>query len=49
MGKRISYLAETYQLLPETQVEARKGKSTETAFELLTEQVHTVGEKVMIK
>lgn len=42
VGKKISYLAETYQLLPETQVKARRGKSTETALELLTEQVHTV-------
>ena len=42
MGKKILYLAETYQLLPETQMGARRGKSTETALELLTKQVHTV-------
>ena len=42
MGKKISYLAEIHQLLPETQMGARWGKSTKTALELLTEQVHTV-------
>ena len=42
MGKKISYLAETYHLLPETQMGARKGKSMEIALELLTEQVHTI-------
>ena len=42
MGKKISYLAETYQLLPKTQMGARRGKFTETALELLTEQVHTI-------
>lgn len=42
MGKKISYLAETYQLLPEAQMGARRGKSTETALELLTEQIHTI-------
>ena len=42
MGKKILYLAETYQLLPETQMGARQGKSTETALELLTEQVYMV-------
>lgn len=38
MGNKILYLAETSQLLPETQMGARRGRSTETAFELLTEQ-----------
>lgn len=42
MGKKISYLAETYHLLPETQMGVRKGKSMEIALELLTEQVHTI-------
>ena len=42
MGKKISYLAETHQLLPEAQMGARRGKSTETALKLLTEQIHTV-------
>lgn len=42
MGKKISYLAEKYQRLPETQIGAKKGKFTETALELLTEQVHTI-------
>ena len=42
MGKKISYLAKTYHLLPETQMRARRGKSTETALQLLLEQIHTV-------
>lgn len=42
MGKKISYLAETHKLLSESQMGARRGKSTETALELLTEQVHMV-------
>ena len=42
MGKKISYLAETHQLLSEAQMGARRGKSTETALELLTEQIHIV-------
>ena len=42
MGKKISYLAETHQLLPKTQRGARRDKSTETALELLTEQVYIV-------
>lgn len=38
MGEMISHLAKTYQLfLPETQMGARRGKSTETALDLLTE------------
>jgi hypothetical protein len=35
-------MAETHRLLPETQIGARRGRSTETALELLTEQVHTI-------
>ena len=42
MGKKILYLAKIHQLLPETQMGARRGKSTKTALELLTKQVHTV-------
>lgn len=42
MRKKISYLAKTYQLLLKTQVKAKRDKSTETALELLTEQVHTI-------
>jgi hypothetical protein len=42
IGRKISYLAEAHRLLPDTQMGARRGRSTETALELLTEQVHTV-------
>lgn len=42
MAEKISYLAERFNLLPCTQMGARRGRSTETALELLTEQVHTV-------
>ena len=42
MAEKITYLADKFQLLPETQMGARRGKSTETALELLTEQVHSV-------
>ena len=42
MAKRISHLAEEHSMLPVTQMGARKGRSTESALELLTEQVHTV-------
>lgn len=38
----MSYLAEQYQLIPNTQMGGRPGKSTETALELLTKQIHTV-------
>lgn len=50
MSKKITHLAETHKLLPETHMGARRGESTETALEMLTEQVHTVwgqrGDKV---
>ena len=42
IGSKITYLAETHRLLPDTQMGARKGRSTESALELLTEQVHTI-------
>ena len=42
MSKKITHLAETHRLLPDTQMGARRGRSTETALELLTEQIHTV-------
>ena len=42
MAEKITYLAETFSLLPDTQMGARRGKSTESALELLTEQVHAV-------
>jgi retron-type reverse transcriptase len=42
MSRKLSKLAENNDLLPETQIGARKGRSTETALQLLTEQVHTI-------
>jgi hypothetical protein len=42
MSRKLSLLAETYHVLPETQMGARKGRSTESALQLLTEQVHTI-------
>ena len=42
MSKKITHLAETHRLLPDTQMGARRGRSTETVLELLTEQIHTV-------
>ncbi len=42
IGRRLSELAETNGLLPDTQMGARKGRSAETVLQLLTEQVHTI-------
>lgn len=42
MATKMSYPAEQHQLIPDTQMGGRRGKSTETALELLIEQVHTV-------
>lgn len=42
MAAKMSYLTERHRLIPDTQMGGRGGKSTETARELLTEQVHTV-------
>ena len=42
MPKKITYLAETHRLLANTQMGARRVRSTESALELLTEQIHTV-------
>jgi hypothetical protein len=41
-ARRIQDLAEQNQLLPDSQMGARRGRSVETALELLTEQIHTV-------
>jgi len=41
-AKRIQDVAERHGLFPSTQMGARKARSTETALELLTEQIHTV-------
>jgi retron-type reverse transcriptase len=42
IAKRIGKAAEDNHLLPDTQMGARAGRSTETALELLTRQVHTI-------
>lgn len=42
MSKKLSFLAESLKFLPEIQMRARPGMSTETALELLTEQIHTI-------
>jgi hypothetical protein len=39
---RLSVLVEKYQLLPGIQIGARPGRSTASALELLTEQIHTI-------
>jgi len=42
IARRITGLAEANNLLPDTQMGARKGRSAETALQLITEQVHTI-------
>lgn len=42
MTTKMNYLTEQHWLILDTQMGGRRGKSTETALELLTEQVHTV-------
>jgi len=42
LALRLSALAEDRMLLPRAQMGARKGRSAQTALELLTEQVHTI-------
>ena len=42
MAKRLSQAIEEFNLLPDTQMGAQTGRSTETALELLVEQVRTV-------
>ena len=42
MADKITYLAEEFKLLPDTQMGARRNRSTESALELLVEQIHTV-------
>lgn len=41
IARRIAEAVEEHQLLPDTQMGARRGRSTETALELITEQVRT--------
>jgi hypothetical protein len=40
--QRLSKAAEEHHLLPDTQMGARPGCSTETALELLTRQIYTI-------
>lgn len=42
MGGEPAHLAETDQLLSDTQTGARRGRSTESALKFLTEEIHTV-------
>ena len=42
MARRLGELAEQHQLLLDTQMGNRKNRSTETALELLIEQIHTI-------
>jgi hypothetical protein len=42
MARKLSELAENNDLLPETQMGARKGRLTETVLQLFIEQVHTI-------
>ena len=42
MASKITHMAEKHELLPGTQMGARRERSTESALELLTEQIHTV-------
>ena len=47
-GARLSKVAEEAKLLPEIQIEFRKGRSTESAFFLLTSQVEKVWKEGMV-
>jgi hypothetical protein len=40
--KRVRFLAETYTLLPHTQIGARKQRSVDTALHLLLKKIRTV-------
>jgi hypothetical protein len=42
IARRLSTIVEEYHLLPDIQIGGRKGRSTETAIELLTEQIYTI-------
>ena len=42
MSKKITHIAETHRLLHDTQIGVRRGRATETALELLTEQIYQV-------
>lgn len=42
ISNRIKFIAETYNLLPDTQYGARTGRATETALQQITEKIHTI-------
>ncbi len=42
ISNRIKYIAEAYDLLPDTQYGAHTGRATETALQQITEKVHTI-------
>ena len=42
MARRLRFLSEKHALLPDTQIGARGKRSTDTALDLLTEQVYTI-------
>lgn len=42
MACKMSHLTEQFQLIHNTQMGGRRGRSTEMALELLVEQVHTI-------
>jgi hypothetical protein len=42
IASRMSQLAETNGLLPDSQMGARPGRSSETAIQMITEQVHAI-------
>ena len=42
LASRLSQLAETNNLLPDSQMGARPGRSAETAIQMITEQVHAI-------
>ena len=43
LAKRLSAALEEHKLLPESQMGARRGRSTVRALQLLTEQIYTIG------
>jgi Reverse transcriptase (RNA-dependent DNA polymerase) len=42
IARRMRYAVKAHKLLPETQIKARRGRSTETALHLLTEKIYTI-------
>ena len=42
ISNRIKFIAETHDLLPDTQYGARTNRATETALQQITEKIHTI-------